>query len=169
MAKDAPARLASIVGVDVVGYSARTERDPAVSAREVLALRDRLNAIALRHGGRIFNTAGDSIMMEFAAAGEAVAAIFELLDDRPVGEPVIRIGGHLGDVAVAENGDLLGHGVNVAARLIALAAPGRSLISQDLRSAIGTQPGRPMRAIGEVVLAKMQTRISAFECGDCSG
>ncbi len=129
----------------------------------MLTLRKRLSAIALRHGGRIFNTAGDSIMMEFAAAGEAVAAIFELLDERPEGEPDIRIGGHLGDVSVAENGDLLGHGVNVAARLIALAAPGRALISQELRSAVGPQPGRPMRSIGEVALAKMQTKISAFE------
>ena len=163
MASDARVRLASIVGVDVAGYSARTERDSAVSAREVLALRERLGAIALRHGGRIFNTAGDSIMMEFAAAGEAVAAIFELLDERPEGEPEIRIGGHLGDVSVAKDDDLLGHGVNVAARLIALAAPGRALISQELRSAVGPQPGRPMRAIGEVALAKMQTKISAFE------
>src|SRR6266481_6342068 len=115
MAAEALVRLASIVGADVAGYSARTERDSAVSAREVLALRERISAIALRNGGRIFNTAGDSIMMEFAAAREAVAAIFELLDERPEGEPEIRIGGHLGDVSVAENGDLLGHGVNVAA------------------------------------------------------
>ena len=163
MATDAHVRLVSIVGVDVAGYSARTEHHSAVSAREVLALRERLSAIAVRHGGRIFNTAGDSIMMEFAAAGEAVAAIFELLDERPKDEPEIRIGGHLGDVSVAENGDLLGHGVNIAARLIALAAPGRSLISQELRSAAGPQLGRPMRAIGEVTLAKMQTKISAFE------
>src|SRR6185503_130778 len=110
-----------------------------------------------------FNTAGDSVMMEFAAAGEAVAVIFELLDGRPEDEPEIRIGGHLGDVSVAESGDLLGHGVNVAARLIALAAPGRALISQELRSAVGAQAGRSMRAIGEVALAKMQTKINAFE------
>jgi TolB-like protein/tetratricopeptide (TPR) repeat protein len=163
MASDARVRLASIVGVDVASYSARTERDSAVSAREVLALRERLGEIAMRHGGRIFNTAGDSIMMEFAAAVEAIATVFELLDDCPEGEPEIRIGGHLGDVSVAGNGDLLGHGVNVAARLIALAAPGRALISQELRSAVGPQPDRSMRAIGEVALAKMQTRISAFE------
>src|SRR5262245_57501361 len=135
MASGARVRLASIVGIDVAGYSARTERDAAVSADEVLALRQRVSAVALRHGGRIFNTAGDSVMMEFAAAGEAVAAIFELIDGRPDGEPEIRIGGHLGDVSVADDDDLLGHGVNVAARLIALAAPGRALISQELRSA----------------------------------
>src|SRR5262245_51805716 len=131
MPGNAPVRLASIVGVDVAGYSARTEDNSTAAGREVLALRERLSAIALRHGGRVCNTAGDSIMMEFPAAGEAVAAIFELLDERPEDEPDIRIGGHLGDVAVAENGDLLGHGVNVAARLIALAPPGRCLISQE--------------------------------------
>jgi adenylate cyclase len=163
MAVNATVRLVSIVGVDVAGYSARTEYDSTGSAREVLSLRERLRAVASRHGGRIFNTAGDSIMTEFASAGEAVTAIFELLDERPEGEPEIRIGGHLGDVSPSETGDLLGHGVNVVARLIALAAPGRALISQELRSAVGPQPGRPMRAIGEVALAKMQTKISAFE------
>jgi adenylate cyclase len=163
MTGNARVRLATIVGVDVAGYSARTEKNSTTAGREVLALRERLSAIALRHRGRVFNTAGDSIMMEFPAAGEAVAAIFELLDERPEDEPDIRVGGHLGDVTVAENGDLLGHGINVAARLIALALPGRCLISQELRSAAGSKPTRPMHAIGEVALAKMQTRINAFE------
>jgi class 3 adenylate cyclase len=142
MAVNATVRLVSIVGVDVAGYSARTEYDSTISAREVLSLRERLRAVASRHGGRIFNTAGDSIMTEFASAGEAVTAIFELLDERPEGEPEIRIGGHLGDVSSSKTGDLLGHGVNVVARLIALAAPGRALISQELRSAVGPQPSR---------------------------
>ncbi|MFZ1988173.1 MAG: TIR domain-containing protein, partial [Alphaproteobacteria bacterium] len=132
-AKEAQVRLTAIVGVDVAGYSARTEADASVSAQEVIALRERLAKLAGRHGGRIFNTAGDGIMMEFAAAREAAAAIFQLLDERPEGEPEIRVGAHLGDVTVTQNGDLLGHGVNVAARLLALAEPGHALISQELR------------------------------------
>lgn len=155
-------RMTSIVSVDVAGYSKRTEADATDSAREVLALRGRLNAIAARHGGRIFNTAGDSIMMEFAAAKEALAAICELLDDRPLSEPETRVGAHLGDVTVAANGDLLGHGVNVAARLMAQAKPGRALISGALRDALGYTE-RPLHPLGELALAKMDTRVAAFE------
>ncbi|MFZ1992240.1 MAG: TIR domain-containing protein [Alphaproteobacteria bacterium] len=156
-------RMTTIVSLDVAGYSKRTESDEANSARQIMALRNRLNAIAGRHGGRIFNTAGDSIMLEFSAAKEAVAAIFELLDDRPLSEPETRAGAHLGDVTVASSGDLLGHGVNVAARLMAQATPGRALISCALKDALDHQVDRPMRDVGELTLPKMETRIHAFE------
>jgi adenylate cyclase len=162
MPSDAPIRLATIVGVDVVGYSARTEADAQASAREIATLRARLGEIAVRHGGRIFNTAGDAVMMEFAAAGAAIAAIFDLLDERPADEPALRVGAHLGDVSVADNGDLLGHGVNVVARLIALAAPGVALISGELRAMSGGAT-RPMRSVGEVSLAKMAAKVMAYE------
>ncbi|HXZ68619.1 MAG TPA: TIR domain-containing protein, partial [Alphaproteobacteria bacterium] len=156
-------RMTTIVSLDVAGYSKRTEADEAAAARQIMALRSRLAAIAVRRGGRIFNTAGDSIMLEFAAAQEAVAAIFELLDDRPLSEPETRVGAHLGDVTVASNGGLLGHGVNVAARLMVQAQPGRALISSELKGALDHQIARPMRDMGELVLAKMDTRIHAFE------
>lgn len=159
----AKVRMTTIVSIDVAGYSARTEADQAVSARQILALRSRLSAIALRHGGRIFNTAGDSVMLEFGAAKEAVAAICDLLDDRPLSEPETRIGAHLGDVTVASGGDLLGHGVNVAARLMAQAKPGRALISGELKGAVGLSVERPLHDMGELALAKMDSRIHAFE------
>jgi TolB-like protein len=158
-------RLALIVAVDVAGYSARTEADDAVSAREVLALRTRLESIAARRGGRIFSTAGDGAMIEFSAAREAVAAMLEMLDDRPADEPLVRVGAHLGDVTVAANGDLLGHGVNVAARLAAAAQPGAALVSGELKAAMGGAVSRPMRAMGDLALPKMQTKVAAFEIG----
>ena len=72
-----------------------------------------IEGIASRHGGRVFNTAGDGFMLEFASSLVAVKAALELAETC---EPKVRVGVHVGDVMVQPNGDLLGHGVNVAAR-----------------------------------------------------
>ena len=65
MTDDAQARkLATIVALDVAGYSARTEADEAKTTAEVAALRKVIEGIAARHGGRVFNTAGDGFMLE---------------------------------------------------------------------------------------------------------
>jgi adenylate cyclase len=163
MSSQALLRLTTVVCVDVVGYSARTEADASAAAGEILAMRERLAALAAKNGGRIFSTGGDSVLMEFAAARQAVIAICEVLDQRAAGEPDVRIGAHLGDVTVATDGDLLGHGVNVAARLAAVATAGRALISRELKAAAVGVDSRPMVSVGEVALAKMQTRVEAFE------
>jgi adenylate cyclase len=162
MTGDLPVRLALIVAVDLVGYSARTELDSTAAARDVMALREQLAALSKLHGGRIFNTAGDGAMLEFSAAREAVSAICAVLDSQ-ANNAAVRVGAHLGDVAVAANGDLLGHGVNVAARLASAAQPGKALISGEMEAAIVGAAPRPMRAVGEVALEKMKSRITAFE------
>src|SRR5262245_28658251 len=125
-----PRRLATIVALDVAGYSKRTEADEARTTAEVGELRKVIDAIATRHGGRVFNTAGHGFMLEFASSLLAVEAAFELAGTC---EPKVRVGVHLGDVLVQPNGDLLGHGVNVAARLMAQAQPGAVLVSADVR------------------------------------
>jgi len=123
-------KLATIVALDVAGYSAPTEADEARTTAEVAALRKVVDAIATRHSGRVFNTAGDGFMLEFGSSLAAVEAAFELAETC---EPKVRVGVHLGDVMVQPNGDLLGHGVNVAARLMAQSAPGSALISGAVR------------------------------------
>ena len=117
-------RLASIVSIDIVGFSTMSERDQRNAARKVENLRARVERVSIANGGRLFNTAGDGFMLEFASAGQALAAIQEILDKRGKGEPPIRVGAHVGDVIVTSTDDLLGHGVNVAARLQELAEPG---------------------------------------------
>ena len=102
--------------MDVAGYSAKTEADEATTTAEVAALRRTIERIAAERGGRVFNTAGDGFMLEFGSSLAAVEAAFALAEQC---EPKLRVGVHLGDVAVLPNGDLLGHGVNVAARLMA--------------------------------------------------
>lgn len=118
-------KLATIVALDVAGYSARIERDEAKTTAEIATLRGVIERQAALHQGRVFNTAGDGFMLEFASAGSAVEAALALADGC---DPKVRIGVHLGDVMVQPNGDLLGHGVNVAARLMARAEPGSALV-----------------------------------------
>ena len=77
---DAPRKLATIVALDVAGYSARTEADEAGTTAEVAVLRGVIEAIAAKHVGRIFNTAGDGFMLEFGSSLAAVEAALELAD-----------------------------------------------------------------------------------------
>ncbi len=154
-----PRKLATIVALDVAGYSARTEADEARTTSEVAALRPIIEGIAARHGGRVFNTAGDGFMLEFGSSLAAVEAAFELAETC---EPKVRVGVHLGDVVVQANGDLLGHGVNVAARLMAQSQPGSALVSADVRRTIRGPLAERLISRGSLKLDKMAETIEAF-------
>jgi formylglycine-generating enzyme required for sulfatase activity len=156
-------RLASIVAIDIVGFSTMSERDQRNAARKVEALRHRLETVSAKHGGRLFNTAGDGFMLEFASAGSALAAIQEILDKRGKGEPPIRVGAHVGDVVVTATEDLLGHGVNVAARLQELAEPGTALVSAEFRSMARTSPTAAFQSRGQKPLDNIEQRVQTFE------
>ena len=156
-------KLATIVALDVAGYSARTEADEARTTSEVAALRKVIEGIAGKHGGRVFNTAGDGFMLEFGSSLAAVEAAFELAGTC---EPKVRVGVHLGDVAVQPNGDLLGHGVNVAARLMARSEPGGALVSGAVRSSIRGSIAERLQSRGHLTLDKMTETIEAFALSD---
>jgi formylglycine-generating enzyme required for sulfatase activity len=156
-------RLASIVAIDIVGFSTMSERDQRNAARKVEALRGRILEIAARHGGRLFNTAGDGFMLEFASAGSALGAIQDVLDKRPRGEPPVRVGAHVGDVVVTATDDLLGHGVNVAARLQELAESGTALVSAEFRSMARSSPTVAFQARGQKPLDNIEQRVQTFE------
>ena len=76
-----PQRLAAIVSIDIVGYSSLSERDAAEAVARVARLRDRATAVAAEHQGRIFNTAGDGVMLEFPTATAALSAAMTLSAD----------------------------------------------------------------------------------------
>ena len=152
-------KLATIVALDVAGYSARTEADEARATAEVAALRKVIEASAAKHGGRVFNTAGDGFMLEFGSSLAAVEAAFELAETC---EPKVRVGVHLGDVVVQPNGDLLGHGVNVAARLMAKSDPGSALVSATVRQTIRGPLAERLQSRGLLKLDKMAETIEAF-------
>ncbi len=160
MAENMPSRkLATIVALDVAGYSARTEADEAKTTAEVANLRKIIESIAESHGGRVFNSAGDGFMLEFGSSLSAVEAAQEFAERC---EPKVRVGVHVGDVAVQPNGDLLGHGVNVAARLMARSAPGAVLVSADVRRMIRGPIAERMLSRGMMQLDKMAETIEGF-------
>ena len=129
-------RLAAILAVDVVGYSRLMGEDEAGTARAVREHREAARPIVADHGGRIVKTTGDGLLLEFpsvVAAVECAIAIQKLMVERNAGRPeakriVYRIGVNLGDVLI-EGDDILGDGVNIAARLEGLCEPGGVLIS----------------------------------------
>ncbi len=133
-------RLAAILATDVVGYSRLMGDDEAGTVARLKTLRAELfDPATERHQGRIVKTTGDGALVEFGSAVDAVehaidiqqaltAREAELPEDRRI---VLRIGINLGDVIV-EGDDIYGDGVNVAARLEALAEPGAICLSGDV-------------------------------------
>ncbi len=152
-------KLATIVALDVAGYSVRAEADERKTIAEIAALRTLIQDVAAGHGGRIFNTAGDGFMLEFGSCLAAVQAAFRLAE---ACEPKVRIGVHLGDVAVQPNGDLLGHGVNVAVRLMAGSEPGGALVSAAVRQTIRDPIVERLVPRGILQLDKMSGTIEVF-------
>lgn len=153
-------KLAAIMAIDLVGYSALSEADEASAASSVAQLRAALDQVARTQGGRIFNTAGDGFMLEFPSASGALAAADLLWGG--VDRRSVRVGVHVGDVLIAHGGDLLGHSVNVAARLQQLAQPGAVLVSMDARRAVRGALARRLHAAGSVQLDKMSETIEIF-------
>ena len=129
-------KLAAVMAVDVVGYSRLMGEDEAGTARAVKEHRDAARPIVAGRGGRIVKTMGDGLLLEFpsvVAAVECASAIQKLMAERNADVPapmriVYRIGVNLGDVLI-EGDDILGDGVNIAARLEAICEPGGVLIS----------------------------------------
>jgi adenylate cyclase len=153
-------KLATIMAIDVAGYSRAAEKDDSAAAAGVERTRAAINAIIEPMGGRVFNTAGDGFMIELPTASAGVDAAVQLLQQTDV--PSLRIGVHVGEVIVTETGDLLGHGVNVAARLQQLAEPGSAIISQ---AALVQKAGVTARALGRVRLDKMREQQEVFALG----
>ncbi len=157
-----PKRLATIVAIDAAGYSRQSEIDEAVAIREISALGERIRAAAATAGGRVFNTAGDGFMLEFSAASGAVAAAEEIVANNRV---PVRIGVHLGEVTQTPENDLLGRGVNIAARLQSAAKPGEVLLSGDVQRALPAEIAARLAPRGSVQLNKMRERIDVFTLG----
>src|SRR5262245_41832255 len=156
-------RLSTILALDVAGYSRAAEKDDEAAATAVRQLRTVIEEIVTPFGGRIFNSAGDGFMLEFPSATSGVQAAVNLLNESQAGTrplPKIRIGLHLGDVIVESNGDLLGHGVNVAARLQALAQPGAAMVSEPVRAQVRSAAQLHFTSEGRVQLDKMSERVS---------
>jgi adenylate cyclase len=132
-------KLTTIMCADVSGYSRLMEADEAGTLATLKLYRDAMGGLIERHRGRLVSTSGDSLLADFASVVEAVQCAVEIQRElanrnRSVADArrmQFRIGINLGDVMV-EAGDLYGEGVNVAARLEALAEPGGICISRSV-------------------------------------
>jgi class 3 adenylate cyclase len=149
-------KLATILSADVAGYSRLMAEDEEQTLRIFRGHREIFESVVAMHRGRIFNTAGDAILAEFPSAVEAVRCATEIQtavrtrnDQFPEARQVkFRIGVNLGDVMV-QGGDLLGDGVNVAARLQAAAEPGGICISGSVYDQIRNKLSLSFRSLGE--------------------
>jgi class 3 adenylate cyclase/tetratricopeptide (TPR) repeat protein len=130
-------RLSAILAADVVGYSRMMGEDEARTLSALRRLRDETLAPAVAaNGGRIVKGLGDGWLVAFDSSAAAVLCAVSVQDSLGDGAPMrLRIGIHIGDVAF-EDGDIFGDGVNVAARLEAIAAPGGLAISETVWSSL---------------------------------
>jgi adenylate cyclase len=133
-------KLAAILAADVAGYSRLTGADEEGTMRRLRVLRAELIDPAIQtNRGRIFKTMGDGILIEFTSVVDAVRSFLEVqrgaavrnADFAPENRIEFRAGIHLCDVMVQPDGDLLGDGVNIAARLESIAEPGGICLSED--------------------------------------
>src|ERR1700744_1957600 len=129
-------RLAAIVAADVAGYSRLMGLDEIGTARTLREHRKGTDALVVKHGGRLVKTTGDGVLLEFPSVVDAVectVAVQAVMDQRNEGIPqdrrmLFRIGVNLGDILI-EGDDILGDGVNIAARLEGIAEPGGICVS----------------------------------------
>jgi class 3 adenylate cyclase len=137
-------KLAAILAVDVAGYSRLMGEDETGTAHAVREHREAVRPIVTTHGGRIVKTMGDGVLLEFpsvVAAVECAIAVQKLMVERNASVPenkriLYRIGVNLGDVLI-ENEDILGDGVNIAARLEGIAEPGRLHANSSKKNDLG--------------------------------
>lgn len=154
-------KLAAIVSIDIAGFSAMSERDSAAAAAIVRETGEVISHTVQHYRGRVFNTAGDGFMAEFATARDAVACAILILR-RLRTTTAVRIGAHIGEVTVLDNNDLLGHGVNVAARLRALATPRGLVVSDAMVSPLSARLKRLFVGKGPVLLEKMNASVPVY-------
>ncbi len=162
-------KIAAIFAADIAGYSRLVAEDEEETLRRLASYRQVTDDFIARYGGRIFNTAGDAVLAEFPSAVEAVRCaidIQESLRTRNLAYPAsrhmsFRIGITIGDV-VERDGDLLGDGVNIAARLEGLAEVGGICISRAVHEQVANKLSVRFADIGAQEVKNIPNPVHAF-------
>ena len=162
-------RLSAILAADVAGYSRLMGIDEVGTARSLREHRVVSDALIVRHGGRIVKTTGDGLLLEFASVVDAVecaVAVQKVMAERNVAVPedrrmLFRIGINLGDILI-EGDDILGDGVNVAARLEGIAEPGGICISGSAYDQVREKVAVEFADLGEQSLKNIARPVRAF-------
>jgi class 3 adenylate cyclase len=176
-AADGPERkLATIVSADVAAYSRLMAEDEEHTLQIFRGHKEVFDKLVQLHRGRVFNTAGDAILAEFGSAVEAVRCASEIQaalrtrNDQLTAERrvMFRIGVNLGDVMV-QGEDLLGDGVNVAARLQGAAEPGGICISGSVYDQIVNKLSLSFKPLGEMSYKNIPQLVRTFAIAEAAG
>jgi TolB-like protein/class 3 adenylate cyclase len=162
-------RLAAILAADVAGYSRLMGLDEAGTARILREHRVIADAVVAKHGGRIVKTTGDGLLIEFPSVVDAVecaVAVQTVMAERNEGVPqdrrmLFRIGINLGDILI-EGDDILGDGVNIAARLEGIARPGGICISSSAYDQVRGKVDVDFADLGEQNLKNIVRPVRAY-------
>ncbi|UPT64105.1 MAG: adenylate/guanylate cyclase domain-containing protein [Hyphomonadaceae bacterium JAD_PAG50586_4] len=164
---DVQRKLTTILAADAAGYSSVMEADEVRTLTDLRAARSVFAQFIARHHGRIANTAGDGLIAEFPSVVEAVQCAIEVqreLGASAEGGLRFRIGVHLGDVMV-DGDDLLGEGVNLAARLQSMAEPGGILISQQVYDQVQKKLSVGFSYLGEKRPKNFSESVAVYSVG----
>jgi class 3 adenylate cyclase len=169
-------KLATILSADVAEFSRLMGEDEEQTLKTFRGHKQVFESLVTMHRGRIFNTAGDAILAEFGSAVEAVrcatdiqAALRTRNDQLPPNRQVrFRIGINLGDVML-HGQDLLGDGVNVAARLQTAAEPGGICISGSVHDQISNKLSLSFQCLGEMSFKNIQVPVRTFSITHAQG
>jgi adenylate cyclase len=164
-------KIAAILAADVVGYSRLAGSDEDRTLARLRALRSDLidPTIALHHG-RVVKRTGDGILIEFRSVVDAVRCAIEVQNgmvERNAGLPPerrieFRVGIHLGDVVEESDGDLMGDGVNIAARLEGIAKPGAICLSEDAYRQVSGRLDMQVSDLGPTQLKNIEKSIRIY-------
>ena len=164
-------KVAAILVADIVGFSRLTAADEEATLARLRALRTELfNPAVAAHGGRVVKRTGDGAIVEFRSVVEAVRCALDVakgLAERnqtlaPDKRIKIRTGIHLGDVVEEADGDLMGDGVNIAARLEGICAPGAICLSEDAWRQVRDKIAEPFVDLGEQRLKNIARPMRAY-------
>ena len=164
-------RLAAILAADIVGYSRMIAADESGTLARLKTMRSEiLDGEIANHSGRMVKTTGDGFLVEFASVVDAVQCAIDVqgamatraADVAEEQRMVLRIGVNLGDI-IAEDDDIFGDGVNVAARLEGLAPPGGICISRAARDQVRDKLDHTLRDMGEIEVKNIPRPVRVFE------
>ena len=163
-------KLTTILAADVVGFSKLMDQHEELTLKNLKTCRDIVDPIITEYGGRIFHTAGDSVIAEFASPVSSVEAAIEfqqILADRNKNVPeesqiTFRVGIHLDDVII-EGDNIYGNGVNVAARLESICEPGCILVSRFVQEKIEKRIQLTINSLGKSELKNIEGEFSIFQ------
>ena len=169
-------KLAAILAADVVGFSRLAGADEDRTLARLRALRsDLIDPTIAVHNGRVVKRTGDGILIEFRSVVDAVRCAMEMQNgmvERNAGLPAersieFRVGIHLGDVVEESDGDLMGDGVNIAARLEGVAKPGAICLSEDAYRQVRARLDLAVNDLGETQLKNIvhPVRVYSLEVG----